>query len=114
MNYLFDDCCQFENLDRGTWFVCDRYMIQRTSEIDWECWTVEILALSQVVDEVKNHPCALHEGQAKNGVDRDVRTCGNQQQRVFPCGCLVGKVKLEAHLQLSGDGFVLMGLNDCG
>ena len=78
MNYLLNDCCQFGKLDRGTWFVRDRYVIQRTLEIDQECWTVEILALSQVVDEVENHPCALPEGQPKNGVDKDVKTRGNQ------------------------------------
>ena len=37
--------------------------------IDWECWTVEILALSQVIEKVENHPCELHERQPKNGVD---------------------------------------------
>ncbi len=69
MNYLLNDRCGFGKLDKGTRFVRDRYVIQRMSEIDWECWTVKILELSQVVDKVENHPCALHEGQPKNGVD---------------------------------------------
>jgi hypothetical protein len=43
-----------------------------------------------------------------------VKTCCNQEQCVFPIGCLVGKVELEAHLQLGGDSLVLMGLNDTG
>jgi hypothetical protein len=69
MNNLLNDHCRLGKLDRGTRFVCDRYTIQCTSEIDWECWTVKILVLSLVVDKVENHPCALHEGQPKNGVD---------------------------------------------
>ena len=89
-------------------------MIQCASKINQERWTAKIFALGQVVDEVENHPRPLHEGQAKNGVDGDVKTCCNQEQCVFPIGCLVGKVELEAHLQLGGDSLVLMGLNDTG
>jgi hypothetical protein len=69
MDNFLNDCCRLGKLDWCTRFVHDRYMIQRASEINWECWTVEILALSQVVDKVEYHPCALHEGQPKNGAD---------------------------------------------
>jgi len=66
---FFNDLCRFSDLDGGTRFVRDRNMIRRASIINRECWTVEILALSQVVDKVEYHTCALHEGQPKNGVD---------------------------------------------
>ncbi len=75
-------------------------------------WTVEILAFCRVVDEVENHPRALHELQAKDSVDGDVGTRCDQERCVLPLGCLVGEVELEAHLQLGGDGFLLLGLDD--
>ena len=72
----------------------------------------EILALRQVVDEVEDHPRPLHKRQAENCVDGDVRTHGDQERCFFPSWDLVGKVELKAHLQLGGDSFMLMGLDD--
>ena len=59
---FFNDLRQFGNLDGGTRFVRDRNMIL----INRECWTVEILALREVVDKVQDHPRSLHERQAEN------------------------------------------------
>jgi hypothetical protein len=109
---FFDDLGRFNKLDSSTRFVRDRHMIQRASKINRERWTVEILAFCRVVDEVQNHPCPLHERQAKNSVDGDVWTCCDQERCVLPLGCLVGEVELEAHLQFGGDGFLLLGLDD--
>ena len=63
---FFNDLRRFGNLDGGTRFVRDRNMIRRASIINRECWTVEILALREVVDEVQDHPRSLHERQAEN------------------------------------------------
>ena len=81
-------------------------------EINQERWAVEILAFCHIVDEVENHPRPLHEQQAENGVDRDIGTCCNHERCILPVGCLVGEVELEAHIQLGGDGFMLIGLDD--
>ncbi len=78
-DFVDDDLGRLGNPDGSTRFVRDRDMIRRSSEIDREWWTVEILTFGQVVDEVENHPCPLHEGQAQNGVDRDVRTRSDQE-----------------------------------
>ncbi len=69
MDNLLNNGCRFGKLDWCTRFISDRYVIRHTSEINRECWTVKILALSQVVDKIEYHSCALHEGQPKNGVD---------------------------------------------
>ncbi len=49
------------------------------SKISPEWRTVEILALSQVVDKVEDHLHSLHEGQAKDIIDGDVGTCCYQE-----------------------------------
>ena len=110
--YFFDDLCQFGNLDGGIWFVHNRNIVQRASKIYWKCWTVEILALRQVVDKVEDHPRPLQKRQAENCVDGDVRTHGNQERCFSPSRGLVEKVELKAHLQIGGDSFMLMGLDD--
>ncbi len=74
-----NDRCQFGNLDISALFVRERDMIRRASKINQERWTVKIFALGQIVEEVKNHPRPLHERQAENGVDGDVRTCCDQE-----------------------------------
>jgi len=96
---FFDDLGRFDKLDSGTWFVRNRHMIWRASKINRERWTVEILAFCRVVNEVENHPRALHERQAKDSVDGDVGTRCDQERCVLPLGCLVGEVESEALLK---------------
>ena len=58
------------NLSWCSWFVVHRNMIRSALEVNGEWGTVEMLALSYIVDKVNNHPCNLH------GLKSKTDTCG--------------------------------------
>ena len=62
--------------------------------------TVEILALSYIVDKVNNHPCTLHEQKSKNSVNGYMWNCCDDKRCIVASLCLVWEVELPAGFHL--------------
>jgi hypothetical protein len=74
-----DTVAEFGELNWCIGFVYDRDVIRRSSKIDGEGRTVQMLALNHHVNKVHNSPSCQLKRKSQDCVDRNVWACGDHK-----------------------------------